>query len=155
MKNIILVAVALGLAATLSACGSTGIQNEGLLKQPLTGGQSRVKIVRSEQFLASGRGARVKIDGKEVADIGNGAGAILDVPAGPHNVSVDVWDHPNVFNLRIEAKPGRMYTLLIKPREDAVMAGAVLGVAGMLVEAAANENGGLFQVEVVDEQRIG
>jgi hypothetical protein len=46
------------------------------------------------------------------------------------------------------------YTSEVTPRGDAVAAGMFRAV-GMLAEAAANENGGLFQVRIMSEKPIG
>jgi hypothetical protein len=100
------------------------------------------------------RGARVKLDGKEIADLGGGGSTVLDVPAGSHEVTADVWDHPNVYRLKLDATPGMLYTLEITARADAAVAGAAFGMAGILAEAAANENGGVFQIRVADVRPV-
>jgi hypothetical protein len=82
-----------------------------------------------------------------------GGSTVLDVAAGSHDVVVDIWDHPNVYKLKLQAKPGMLYTLEVTARDQAVVAG-MFGVAGMLAEAAANENGGVFQIRVVSEKPI-
>jgi hypothetical protein len=153
LRKLIQAGLALAMAAALCACGSTGAENAALLNQPLRGGKARVKIVRAEEFAAGARGARVKVDGKQVADLGGGGSTVLDVAAGSHDVVVDIWDHPNVYKLKLQAKPGMLYTLEVTARDQAVVAG-MFGVAGMLAEAAANENGGVFQIRVVSEKPI-
>ncbi len=52
---------------------------------------------------------------------------------------VDVWDHPNIYKLKLDAKPGMLYTLEITARADAAAAGMAFGMVGMLAEAAANQ----------------
>jgi hypothetical protein len=52
--------------------------------------------------------------------------------------------------MTLQAKPGMLYTLEVSPRGEAVMAGAMFGLVGMMVEAAVNENGGTFQIRVVE-----
>jgi hypothetical protein len=47
--------------------------------------------------------------------------------------------------------PARLYTLEVSPRTEAAVAG-MFGVVSMAVEAAANENGGTYQIRVVDEK---
>lgn len=154
MKRAVGVLATFSLAVFLSACmGSSGVENATLLNQPLKGNTSRVKIVRAETFMASLRGARVKLDGKEIADLGNGAATVLDIPSGNHEFTVDVWDHPNVFKISLSAKPGMLYTLEVQPRDEAIAAG-MFGAGGMLVEAASNPNGGLFQIRVVSETHV-
>jgi hypothetical protein len=73
----------------------------------------------------------------------------LDVPAGSHKIVVDSWSHPNEYALNLATKPGMLYTLEISIRSDAFVAG-MFGLVGMMVEASANENGGNFQIRLVD-----
>ncbi|WP_088342817.1 MULTISPECIES: hypothetical protein [Rhodomicrobium] len=154
-SKIFLPLAALLLGGALSGCASQGIaQNAELAAKPLAKSQSRVKIFRADTTLASAAGARVKVDGREIAEIDNGGSTILDLAAGKHEIVVDNWQHPNVFKLDLVAKPGMMYVLEITPREEAAVAGAMLGLVGMLAEAAANENGGVYSIRVVEEKRI-
>ena len=124
------------------------------LNKPLVQNAGRLKIVRPGELAAGLAGARLKIDDKEVANLDNGDWKVIDVPAGKHKVTVDHWGHFNVYNLELDVKPGTLYTLEISPRDEAIVAGALFGVAGSLVEAAANENGGSFQIKLVDERPI-
>ena len=89
------------------------------------------------------------IDGREVASLGVGGSTVLDVPAGARKIAVDSWSHPNAYTLNLPAKPGMLYTLEISVRSEAFVAG-MFGLVGMMVEASANENGGNFQVRIVD-----
>ncbi|HWJ18514.1 MAG TPA: hypothetical protein VNR65_07305 [Geobacterales bacterium] len=147
--------IALGLAGLLAGCstGSSGVENAALLNQPLKGNTARVKIVRAETFAAALRGARLKLDGKQIADIGDGAATVLDIPAGAHEFTVDVWDHPNVYKINVNAKPGMLYEMEVQPRSDAIVAG-MFGVVGMAAEASANPNGGVFEIRVARESRV-
>jgi hypothetical protein len=138
----------------LGACGTTGVENAALLNQPLGNGNARLKIVRAEEFVAGARAARVKLDGKQVADLGTGGATVLDVAAGGHEVVVDLWDHPNVYRMKLDVKPGMLYTLEVTARSETAVAG-MFGMAGILAEAAANENGGVFQIRVADARPIG
>jgi hypothetical protein len=153
MLRIISLTFIVALAAGLTGCGSTNAENEALLTQPLQGKNARIKIVRAQAFAAMAREARVKIDGRQVAEIGTGGSTVLDVAAGTHEVSVDVWDHPNVYTMKLDAKAGVLYTLEITTRDEAVAAG-MFGVAGMMAEAAANPNGGLYQIRLVSEKNV-
>lgn len=137
----------------LAGCAAQGVaEHAELASKPLPRSQARLKIFRAEQGMA---GARVKVDGKQVTELDGGGSTILDVGAGKHEIIVDNWQHPNVYKLDVEAKPGTMYVFEITVREEAQVAGALFGLAGMLVEAAANENGGVWQIRLVEEKRIG
>jgi hypothetical protein len=135
-------------------CGAPGVaEHAELASKPLASKQSRFKIFREKAALNGGAGARVAVDGKQIADMDNGGSTIIDVAAGKHQIVVDNWQHPNVYKFDLEAKPGMMYVLEITAREEAAVAG-MFGLVGLLAEAAANENGGVWQIRVVEEKRI-
>jgi hypothetical protein len=67
-----------------------------------------------------------------------------------HKIVVDHWGHPNVYAITLNAKPGMQYTLEVTLRGEAAVAG-MFGPVGMFAEAAANENGGTYQIQVVQE----
>ncbi|MDX2264530.1 MAG: hypothetical protein NW215_06135 [Hyphomicrobiales bacterium] len=143
------------IAAACAACGNTSAENAELAKQPLAGGSARIKIYRTEDLIAAGGGARIKLNGKQIADMGIGGSLLKDVPAGSHQIVVDHWGHPNVYAITLKAKPGMFYTLEVSPRVEAAIAGGLFGLAGGLVEAAVNENGGPYQIKVVDAKPLG
>jgi hypothetical protein len=148
----ILAAAAMASALLFTGCAPQGVaEHAELASKPLTRTQSRLKIFRAERGIA---GARVKVDGKQITELDGGGSTILDVTAGKHQIVVDNWQHPNVYKLDLEAKSGTMYVLEISMRDEAAVAGALFGLAGVLVEAAANENGGVWSIRVVEEKRI-
>jgi hypothetical protein len=151
--KIIFAAVSIILGVGLSGCAQGIAENAGLASKPLAKSQTRLKIFRADAYVAGAVGARVKIDGRQIAEIDNGGSTILDLAAGKHEIEVDTWQHPNVYKLNLDAKPGTMYVLEITPREEAVAAG-MFGLVGMLAEAAVNENGGTWSIRVVEEKRI-
>jgi hypothetical protein len=144
------VCVALLAAALLSGCGSTGAENAELAGRPLKGSHARLKIQRSNELMAAGPAARVKLDGRVIANLGVGSSTMLDVPAGARKITVDQEGHPNAYSITLQAKASMLYTLEISPRGEAVMSGALFGLVGMMVEAAINENGGTFQIRIVE-----
>jgi uncharacterized protein YceK len=143
------------VAAPMSGCGTTTDENASLAGKPLKGAQARLKIFRTSEFIAAVPSARVKVDGRQVAELGVGGSTMLDVPAGARTVVVDAVGHPNVYSITLKAKAGMLYTLEISPRTEAAVAGALFGLVGALVEAGVNQNGGTFQVRVVDAKPAG
>ena len=132
----------------LSGCGTTTAENVALADKVLPRSHARLKIYR-EGMIGAALPARVMIDGREVASLGVGGSTVLDVPAGSHKIGVDSWSHPNAYALNLTAKPGMLYTLEISIRSEAFVAG-MFGLVGMMVEASANENGGNFQIRLVE-----
>lgn len=138
------------LAGALTAgCGTTTDENASLAGKPLKAAHARLKIYRTSEVMAAVPSARVRVDGREVSQLGVGGSITLDVPAGSRKIVVDAFGHPNEFAMTLNAKPGMLYELEVSPRAESVMAG-MFGLAGMLVEAAVNQNGGTFQIRIVD-----
>jgi hypothetical protein len=54
----------------------------------------------------------------------------------------------------LAAKPGTLYTLEVSIRSEAFVAG-MFGLVGMMAEASANENGGNFQIRIVESVPAG
>lgn len=147
-----IVSVTLLAGALLSGCGSTGAE-AALAEKTLKSSDARLKIFRAESLLGGAAAARVKVDGREVANLGVGGSTMLDVRAGKHTIAVDHWAHPNSFAITLNAKPGMMYTLEVSPRTEAAVAG-MFGLVGVFAEAAVNENGGSFQIRVAQADPI-
>jgi hypothetical protein len=143
------ICVALSVASLVSGCGSTAAENAALAGKTLKTSHARLKVQRSNELMAAAPAARVKLDGREIASLGVGGSTVLDVPAGARKITVDAFGHPNAYTMTLQAKPGMLYTLEISPRGEAVAAG-MFGLVGMLAEASINQNGGTFQVSVVE-----
>jgi hypothetical protein len=132
----------------VSACGTTTAENAALADKALPRSLARLRIYR-EGVVGAALPARVRIDGREVASLGVGGSTVLDVPSGSRKIVVDSWGHPNEYALILAAKPGMLYTLEVSVRSEAMVAG-MFGLVGMMLESAANENGGSFQIRIVD-----
>lgn len=137
----------------MSGCGTTTEENASLADRALPKSHARLKIYR-ESVLAAAVAANVRIDDRQVASLGVGGSTILDIPAGSHKIVVGGWSHPNEFAMTLAAKPGTLYTLEISVRSEAMVAG-MFGIIGSVVEAAANENGGTFQIRTVSADPLG
>jgi len=140
------------MASALCACAG-GAENTALLNQPLAKGNARLKIVRTGEFLAALRDARIKLDGKQVASLSNGGSTIIDIAAGSHEITADVWDSPQISKVRLDAKPAMLYVFEVTPNLGGTGIG-MLGAAGAAVESAGGQNGGLFLIHAVSEKRI-
>ncbi len=103
--------------------------------------------------MASGPAAIVRVDGREVANLGIGGSTVVDIPAGERKIVVDAFGALGAYTLPLRAKAGTLYTMEISPRSEAVVAGVLFGFIGSAIEAASNENGGAnFQIRIVDEK---
>ncbi len=145
--------IALFATSFLPGCSNSPSGPLRLTTGALQDSDARLKIFRESVTLGLLVDVRVKVDGREVAAVGAGASTLLDVPAGTHRISVHQWGHPNEYTITLDAKPGMLYALEITPRTEAVVAG-MFGLVGMLAEAAANENGGSYKIDVVDARPL-
>src|SRR6185503_3206967 len=145
-----IVFVILLVALPVAGCGNMSAENAGLATSALQPSNARLKIYRTGNLVASVGAASVKLDGREVASLGIGGSTMLDVPAGTHKIVVGHWSHPNVYTITLDAKPGMLYTLEVSPRMEAAVAGVAFGLVSFAAEAAANQNGGTYEVQVVD-----
>lgn len=139
-------------ATSMSGCGTTGAENAALLGKSLPRSHARLQIHR-EGIVGAAVPARILIDGREVASLGVGGSTVLDVPAGSRKIVVDSWSHTNAYTLTLPAKSGMLYTLEVSIRSEAMVAG-MFGIIGTVAEAAANENGGTFQIRVVGSRPL-
>lgn len=144
------------MCTLVSGCGTTTAENAGLETSSLRASNARLKIYRTSDFIASGPAAQVRIDGREVANLGIGGSTVVDIPAGERKIVVDAFGALGAYTLPLHAKAGTLYTMEISPRSEAVVAGMLFGFVGSAIEAAtANENGGAnFQVRIVDEKPV-
>jgi hypothetical protein len=143
--------VALASGMAMPGCGTTTEDNASLADRALPKSHARLKIYR-ESVLGAAVAANVKIDNRDVASIGVGGSTILDIPAGSRKIVVGGWSHPNEYTMTLDARPGT-YTLEISVRSEAMVAG-MFGIVGSMVEAAANENGGTFQIRTVSAEPL-
>ena len=151
------IAAALALGASLlNGCGGgSATDTAALAKAPLPKSQARLKIHRESAFTGSAVDITIKIDGREVAGIGNDETRVFDIPAGNHLVTADHWSHPGTSKLNLQAKPGMVYEIEIAARAEAAVAGMMFGIIGTVVESAANDDAGYWGLHVVTQHPAG
>jgi hypothetical protein len=143
------------IGALVSGCGTKTAENAALETSSLQASSARLKIYRTSDIIASGPAAVVRIDGREVANLGIGGSTVVDIPAGQRKIVVDAFGALGAYTLPLQAKAGTLYTMEISPRSEAVVAGALFGLVGSAIEAASNENGGAnFQIRIIDEKPV-
>lgn len=114
------------------------------------GGTARLTLTRTTDMLYLGAAAFVSVDGKKVATLWRGESATVTIPAGPNRVAVDAFLQPGSFVVVVNARPGGHYAMEISPRGESYIPGAVFGLAGAVIDAAANENkAGAFKMRLV------
>jgi hypothetical protein len=122
------------------------VETAALAKAPIPEGKARVTINRQSTALYVGSPATISLNGKQVADVGSGGRAVFDVPAGSNVLSVSAPLYPGEYKFKLNAAPGQTYALEVGPRDASVGPAVLFGVIGGAIDAAANENSGMFEI---------
>lgn len=105
---------------------------------------ARIVVVRREKgFFALGDSAfPIKLDGEPLGELATGSFAYLDRPAGPHQLSTDLWGWLGVTRHDFTTVAGRTYFFRASVNEQArnVQAVSYISPLGGLVASAATFN---------------
>lgn len=109
-------------------------------------GQSRIIVVRPEKgFFGWGdRGLPIALDGQPMGELLTGNYLVADRPAGPHQLSAELWDMPGTSRHDFTTAPGRTYYFAVKPKQkvnDIAVATAMVGMVGYAVAATVTNDG--------------
>lgn len=146
MKNLLLSLLAV---AMLSGCGSTKGLDFSQVNKPIPAGKARIVVTRDESLLFIGAGAKVEINGQKVETLGRGGSAVKEISAGPSNISAQATGSFGTFRVLFDAKAGKTYRFLVKPKSDELLLGSAFGIAGDAVHAQISDTAGYFQIELV------
>jgi len=116
-------------------------------------GKARLTITRSSAFLYVALSARLDVNGVRIADLGRGDTYSGIFDAGKLSITTDHWSSPGKFTVVLNAESGAKYKLELSPREDSFLPGALFGVVGLSVDAALENNSGLFKLVIQDVQK--
>jgi len=145
-------AVAIGLmTAMLGGCGGGPGPESASLGAPLAKSHARVKIHRQSNLMGMALDVRVKVDGREVASLGNDETRSFDIPAGARQITVDHWAHPGASKIDLQAKPGVLYELEVAVRGEAAVAGMAFGIVGTVAESAASGDAGYWSLHLAKQ----
>ncbi len=128
------------------AGGPTPEETAALAAAPIPAGKARVMIERPSAVMYAAAPATIELNGQKVASVGAGGSAIFDVPTGPNKIAASAWSYPGTWTLPLDAKAGQTYKVIVEPRGDSFLPGALLGPIGGAIDAASNENAGAFQM---------
>ncbi len=111
----------LGLSIALTACAATGPRyaDHAAALPDIPRQSTRLTVFRtadSSQY--SGRSAAVKIDGRELGSCDFAGYQTFYVNAGPHVLSVGMWDAPGTCSLSTNILGGEEYFYEISPRVE-------------------------------------
>lgn len=135
------------LVLALAGCSTMSeVETASLAQAPIPNGKARVTIKRPGTVLYVGTAATISLNGQTVADIGSGGSAVFEVPAGTNVLKATSLLYPGEYSFKLDAQPGQSYVLEVAPREASVGPAVVFGVLGGAIDAATNENSGLFEI---------
>jgi hypothetical protein len=150
---------AFGLAAVLLGCvtqsGPPPSSLATLGASPK--GMARIVVVRPEKgFFGWQRDAAVpvKLDGEPLGELMTGTFAYLDRPAGPHQLSTDLWGWPGVTRHDFTALPGRTYFFRASVNEkfkDVQVVSMISPLGGLVASAATYNDHGPIDLTAISE----
>ena len=133
-------------ALALAGCASTdAVETAALAKAPIATGKARVIITRVSTLQYAAAPATITLNGQKVA-------AVVDVPAGANVLAASAWSYPGEYNVKLNAEPGKTYALEVSPRSDSLGPSILLGPIGGMIDSAANENAGAFEIRMVGQK---
>ena len=151
----------IAMAGLVAACtggnavsDAGGVVPSGATAGPrVTAGRgTQVTLTRVSGLTYAGVPATVKINGQQVASLFSGASSTVPLAPGTNKITVEAFSYPGNWEIDLNARPGKTYTIQIEPRDGSVGVN-LLGVAGLAVAAAQASNGkntGAFQMRVVN-----
>jgi hypothetical protein len=145
-------AVAVALMFSASMLAGCAPPETALVAAPVPKSHARLIIHREGSVVGMVADARVRVDGRDVASLGNDEVKVLDIPAGAHQIAVDHWSHPGVSKLDLNAKPGTVYEIRAAVRGEAAAAGMMFGLAGSAIESASNGDAGFWSLQLVKQR---
>ncbi len=112
--------------------------------------KAKILFTRDNSILYMALGARVKVEGVQMAKLARRESFSTLVTPGKVKMEVDTATAPGRFGITLNASAGRIYQIKVMPRSDSFLPGAVFGILGSAADAAINEQSGLFMFELVD-----
>jgi hypothetical protein len=155
------------LAIALAGCAATGpryAEHIGTFPD-VPPHLTRLTVFRTgESTQYSGRSATVRIDGVNRGGCEFAGYQTFHLPAGPHVLTVEMWDAPGSCSRSIDTLGGEEYFYEISPRTEnsvAYLLGSMIGAGSMFgaiapfavmgAESAGSKCGGAFSIVEVDE----
>lgn len=141
------------LVGVISGCAATGPKYGEVAPTipTLKPDKARLTLLREQHVLYMALGARVEINGLQVASLSNGAFTYTDQMPGRINISVDNWSFPGKYVISIDVKPGTENYFEVFPRSESF--GPVLfGYIGTAIDAQVNQNSGAFKVVPISKE---
>ena len=137
--------LAFALAAVLLGCVTQSgppLSSLATLGGPPRGMARIVAVRREKGYFGIDYAFPVKLDGEPLGELATGTFAYLDRPAGPHQLSSELWGSPGVTRRDFTAVSGRTYFFGVSVNEKAkdIQVVSAISPLGGLVAAAATYN---------------
>jgi hypothetical protein len=111
--------------------------------------KAKILFTRDNSILYMALGARVKVEGTQVAKLARRESFSTLVTPGKVKMEVDTATAPGRFGITLNASAGKIYQIKVLPRNDSFLPGALFGILGSAADASVNEQSGLFMFELV------
>jgi len=111
--------------------------------QQTRGGAARFIVTRADEYRASLATAVIDVNGRRVAEVERGKTVSGLLPPGPVTIAAHSNIDPGQTTVKFRAVPGRTYRFRVSARTEPYIAGALFGIAGLIIEG-----GGPFKIEL-------
>jgi hypothetical protein len=142
------------LLGVLSGCAATGATYAKHISEasPQDASKARLVVFRTrENSQYAARAVSVKVNGEGMGSCEYAGFKVLDVAAGKHTLTVDIWDSPGTCNLPIEIAAGGEYFFEINPRSGNLLGTMLGGIVGAAIESSGKQCGGAFEVTAIEK----
>ena len=145
----------LGVGAILSliviGCAGCASQPAAPIVSTLAPGQAKITITRTDTSACIiACPAHIEANGNHLVDLAPGQSFTGGVPRGPVTLTVSQSGDIGHYNVQFDAAPGKTYAFEVSRRAEPVLAGAVGGLAGILLEeGVSGDHSGSFKITPV------
>lgn len=112
-------------------------------------GRATVTIFREKDGWFKNPPADISINGQKVTKLAESGRYTTRVPAGEVTITTSHWSEIGRYSVKFKAQPGRRYVFQVSMRDEAVAAGLLFGLSGVLIDTIVNENSGSYKITPV------
>lgn len=138
------------LFVVVACCAGCASQPAAPLMSAVAPGQARISIRRTDEGPSWSAAAQIAINGAHVVELAPGQSYSGGVAPGPVAMIATAKMDIGQYVVKFNAVAGKSYAFEVSKRGAHTAAGLLGGVAGMIVETAANgDQSGAFQITEV------
>jgi hypothetical protein len=132
-------------------CAGCASQPAAPIVSTIAPGQAKLTITRTDPSACIiACPAHIDANGNHLVDLASGQSFTGGVPHGPVTLTVSQSGDIGHYNVQFDAAPGKLYAFEVSRRIEPTVAGAVGGLAGLLLEeGVSGDHSGSFKIAPV------